>query len=355
MKAMVEYIWIGGGGELRAKTKILDENVPPPRWGFDGSSTEQASPENSDLILNPIFVCTDELRGGSHRLALCEVLNSTGDPVKANYRREAATIEGKFWKEDVLFGIEQEYTLTSGRHNMPIGLSLGGYNRTSIPDIPEQGQFYCGVGANNAFGRKIAEKHMRVCLETTLPGGKGSLLYCGMNAEVMPGQWEFQIGPGKPMEVSDKLWIARYLLMKIAEGHGISVSFAAKPHPTLNGAGAHTNYSTKAMRDSLTECFSAAKKLGADVIASGPDVVRGSIYTTNKFPEEYGTGYKERLTGGCETCSWKEFKFGVADRTASVRIPLHVTASKGGYIEDRRPCADADPYRVVSYMMEKTL
>ena len=33
-----------------------------------------------------------------------------------------------------------------------------------------------------------------------------------INAEVMPGQWEFQVGPLGPLEVSDQLWIAKIII-----------------------------------------------------------------------------------------------------------------------------------------------
>ena len=353
MKVMVEYIWIGGNGELRSKTKITDKpSGTPPQWGFDGSSTDQATATNSDLKLNPIFICNDAMRGHPHRLALCEVLDKDNKPVDSNHRRRAFELSKRHFDKHFWFGLEQEYTLTVGRQEKPLGLSLGGYQRTSVDDIPKQGPFYCGLGANNAFGRKIAEEHMKACLDTTLTGGRGGLKYCGMNAEVMPGQWEFQIGPGGPLDVSDRLWIARYLLIKVAEKHGISVSFASKPHPSLNGAGCHTNFSTSKMRNSLDECFKAAEKLGSAVTTTKPYPTEDVCYPAKGFPSDYGTGYKDRLTGDCETCSWKQFKFGVVDRTASIRIPLHVVHAKKGYIEDRRPCADIDPYRVTSYIME---
>ena len=56
----------------------------------------------------------------------------------------------------------------------------------------------------------------------------------------------------------------------------------------------------------------------------------------------YGDGLAERLTGLHETCSLHEFRQGVADRGASVRIPRHVAAQGYGYLEDRRPAANAE-------------
>ena len=66
----------------------------------------------------------------------------------------------------------------------------------------------------------------------------------------------------------------------------------------------------------------------------------------------YGDGIEMRLTGKHETCSYREFKWGVSDRTASIRIPLE-TANKGyGYLEDRRPNANACPYEVATAMLK---
>ena len=68
----------------------------------------------------------------------------------------------------------------------------------------------------------------------------------------------------------------------------------------------------------------------------------------------YGEGYEMRLTGRHETCRYDEFRYGVADRTASIRIPAHVAAEEKGYLEDRRPCANICPYEVAQVLLAES-
>lgn len=320
-----EYIWIDGAEptpKLRSKTKIVKQGTPPPVWGFDGSSTNQAAGHQSDCVLRPVFVCPDPVRGGEHRLVMCEVLLTDMTPHPTNTRAALAEAAEKYASHDIWFGIEQEYTFFDGIK--PLGWPNNGF------PAPQFG-YYCGVGADEVFGRKIVEEHMEACI-------KAGLMIAGINAEVMPAQWEFQIGPCGPLEASDHLWIARWLLYRIAEDHGVSATLAPKPvKGDWNGAGAHTNFSTKEMRESLDACVKAAQALGE----------RHDLHIAN-----YGHGIEERLTGKHETCSYKQYKYGVSDRGASVRIPWQVAVEKKGYIEDRRPCANMDPYMVTRLITE---
>ena len=67
MKIKAEYIWIDGKtptAKLRSKTKIMDQGTEPPIWGFDGSSTEQATGDQSDCVLKPVSQFPDPIRGG---------------------------------------------------------------------------------------------------------------------------------------------------------------------------------------------------------------------------------------------------------------------------------------------------
>jgi len=255
---------------------------------------------------------------------MCEVMNADGSPHKTNTRARLRALAEKHADQESWFGIEQEYTLFQGRS--PLGWPDGGYPAP-------QGPFYCGVGADEVFGRDLVEEHMEACV-------RSGILISGINAEVMPGQWEFQIGPLGPLEVSDEVWLARWLLYRLGEDYGVSATLHPKPvKGDWNGAGAHTNFSTKAMREMG----------GIDVITKACEAL-GKAH--DKHIALYGAHNEERLTGLHETCSIKEFRYGVSDRGASVRIPM-ATANDGfGYLEDRRPSANMDPYEVCTSLLE---
>ena len=330
-----EYIWIDGTEptpQLRSKTKILNEIEKPPVWGFDGSSTNQAEGHNSDCVLNPVFVCADPIRGWEHKLVLCEVLNTDMTPHISNERAALQETYESFKHHDMWFGMEQEYTFISVKwKSQPYGFNKSFLNDKHKP-LP-QGPYYCSVGAGLAVGRDIAEEHLDVCLEA-------GLNISGINAEVMPGQWEFQVGPVNAMEVSDQLWIARWLLHRVTEKYDVAVSFDPKPaEGDWNGAGCHTNFSTKAMREpgGAYHYVQAAEALGE----------RAQLHIEN-----YGADIEKRLTGDHETCSYKEYNYGISDRGASVRIPWQVARAGKGYIEDRRPNANCDPYVVTRLITE---
>ena len=102
MAYQAEYIWIDGTEPtplLRSKTKILADGAPLPIWGFDGSSTNQATGEHSDCVLKPVFTCPDPIRGGDNMLVLCEVLNAVGlQPHPTNTRARLEEVAKKYAK-----------------------------------------------------------------------------------------------------------------------------------------------------------------------------------------------------------------------------------------------------------------
>ena len=211
MALRAEYLWIDGTEptrEVRSKTKILGKGEEPGIWGFDGSSTNQATGDNSDVVLQPVFQCADPIRGGNDILVLCETLNTTDmSPHHTNTRAVAQAALDKYGEQDWWFGLEQEYTLLDPFNGWPAGFPPGGFP-------PPQGPYYCGVGAVKIHGRDLIEEHTTACMEAGLG-------ISGTNAEVMPGQWEFQVGPLDTVTVADHLWVARYLLLRLAENHNV--------------------------------------------------------------------------------------------------------------------------------------
>jgi glutamine synthetase len=326
MAYKAEYIWIDGTeptAKLRSKTKVVEDGAELPIWGFDGSSTNQAPGDKSDCVLRPVFSCPDPIRGGDNVLVLAEVLLTDMSPHPSNTRAACAATAAKYEDQQSLFGIEQEYTFF--KDGRPYGFPIGG----GFP--APQGGYYCGVGVDEIYGRDVVEAHLDNCM-------KAGLHISGINAEVMPGQWEFQIGPVGPPQVADELWVARWLLYRTAEDFGVSATLDPKPvKGDWNGAGAHTNFSTNKMRESYEAVIKACEALGE---------------RAEEHVENYGADIDHRLTGMHETAPWNEFSYGVSDRGASVRIPWQVEVDQKGYIEDRRPNANCDPYKVTQLIVE---
>jgi glutamine synthetase len=336
MAIFAEYIWMDGHmptQKLRSKTKVLPNTttVPDvselPDWNFDGSSTEQAPGDKSDCSLKPVYVCNDPIRGGNNILVMCEVFMADGvTPHPTNTRAMLREVHDQTTEQEAWFGIEQEYTLFDGM--TPLGWPDNGFPAP-------QGPYYCGVGADEVFGRDLVELHMEACIAA-------GLKLCGINAEVMPGQWEFQIGPCTTTEAGDQVWLARWLLYRLGEDMGITVTIHPKPvKGDWNGAGMHTNFSTKAMREEggMAVIEEACQAMGLRI---------------NEHVNNYGAHNRERLTGLHETQAIDKFSYGVSDRGASIRIPLQTATDGFGYLEDRRPSANADPYRVTRVLLETT-
>ncbi|KAK3365833.1 hypothetical protein B0T24DRAFT_636945 [Lasiosphaeria ovina] len=328
---MVEYIWIDSEGGVRSKSRTLPElkeGYTPkdlPTWNFDGSSTGQAPGDNSDVYLKPVAVFPDPFRGNPNILVLSECWNADGTPNKFNYRYEAAKLMEKHAEHIPWFGLEQEYTLLD-LTDRPYGWPKNGYPAP-------QGPYYCGVGAGKVVQRDIVEAHYKCCLYANIK-------ISGTNAEVMPAQWEYQVGPCDGIEMGDHLWLSRFLLHRVAEEFGAKVSFDPKPIPgDWNGAGLHSNFSTKEMR-----------------VEGGMKYIEAAIKKLEGRHHEhiavYGVGNEKRLTGRHETGSIDQFSYGVANRGASIRIPRECAAKGYGYFEDRRPASNADPYQITGIIME---
>ncbi len=332
--SVIEYVWIGGNGELRSKTKVVNkfpscvEEVSS--WNYDGSSTAQADGSDSEVILKPGALFNHPFLPG--KLVMCDTYKPNGEPLENNHRKWANNLFNSDLDQEPWFGLEQEYFLIDPVTKKPLGFPKNG--------LPQpQGQYYCSVGAENAFGRTVAEEHMMACITA-------GIKISGINAEVAPGQWEFQIGPCVGIEEGDHLWMARYLLEKVAEKHGLSVSFHPKPvSGDWNGSGCHANYSTKNMREGTDD------KTGLEYIK---EAVEKLSHKHSEHMAVYGSDNELRMTGQHETASYDNFSHGIANRGASIRIGNENYKNGKGYFEDRRPSSNCDPYLVTGMLFKTT-
>jgi len=325
---LIEYIWLNGKepASLRSKTKVVEGRIASlndiPQWETAGPSIHGQEGGSSEYTLKPVFFVPDPIKGLPHILALCELFDENGNPASNNTRADLRLLDERYKDQEPWFGIEQEYTLM--QRGTPLGLV-----RNGIP-FPA-GPYYCGVGSARVSGRELAEEHLLACMTAGLKMG-------GMNAEVMPGQWEFQIGPLSPIQISDQLWMARWLLHRISEKYDYEVSFVPKPvDGEWNGAGAHTNFSTKEMRS-----------------VGGIEHIKNAIKSLQEKHLEhlkvYGHENEKRLAKQ-RNVPVTEFTFGLTERNGSVRIPLGVITAGYGYLEDRRPGANMDPYLVCTILL----
>lgn len=328
MKYKLEYIWLDGKRPvpgLRGKGQIKDFATPPtladiPNWGFDGSSTMQAEGKSSDCVLRPVALYPDAGKQNAY-IVLSEVMHADGTVHSTNYR---ASIEKD---PDLWVGLEQEYFLY--KDGRPLGFPEGGY-----PNVP-QGPYYCGVGHKymGDIARQITDEHWDLCLAA-------GINHEGINAEVAKGQWEFQIFAVGSAKAADDMWTARYLLLRLCEKYGVDVEWHCKPiKGDWNGSGMHTNFSTRYLREvGGKEYFEALMKAFSDNVGLHIAV--------------YGPDNHLRLTGLHETQAIDKFSYGLSDRGASIRMPLNfISDGYKGYLEDRRPNSEGDPYQIVSQIL----
>ena len=360
MKFVAEYIWLDGSDIVRSKSRTMNitcneqearsglamkkiMNIKTyKKWDFDGSSTGDANGQDSEIIIKPSTVYMDPFRKPPNVLVLCDTYLPNGQPTKFNTRLAAAKLFNKYTDEKPWYGIEQEFFIMNGKTdktkkgrsktcNIPFGTGDGGLEIEN-----SQGQYYCSVGYQNSFGRKIAEQAYHLALEADLKCS-------GMNAEVAPGQWKIQVGPCEGISAADDIIILRYILQRVGEIQNVQIQLHPKPIlGDWNGSGCHINFSTQKMRDEggYEHIIKAIKKL------------------ENNHSEHmliYGKHNKLRCSGIHETADFNTFSYGIADRTRSIRIPRETEKNQCGYFEDRRPASNMDPYLATSKILKTTM
>ena len=354
-----EYIWLDKWNKLRSKTKVLHnwnlQDKGMPMWNYDGSSTGQAQGNDSEIFIKPVKIVPDPFRQHPNALlVLCdnwiidkeESNNETvykPHPGNTRYKTHQLFKNNHVNEENPWFGFEQEFFFTKFTQHptcgfyqdIPLGMhTLDGKEWVALSGETQQ-KYYCGTGSKYVFGRKLADEVVMRLLYS-------NITCTGLNFEVAPGQCEFQIF-GENIDAADSLILFRYILQRSAEEYEYDINYHPKPmEGDWNGSGCHTNFSTKTIRnnnswDTIEQYISCLKE------------------NHNIHIENYGADNKKRLTGKHETASWEKFTSGIADRGASIRIPSQTFYNKSGYIEDRRPSSNCDPYVVMYHLINTTL
>lgn len=328
-----EYVWIGGTSptDLRSKTKVLRPGQAPGDWNYDGSSTEQAPGDDSEVIVKPVRVYPDPFRSPGDIIVLCETYKH-GKPLAGNIRPLADAIMTAAADEKPMFGLEQEFFVIDNTTGKAVGWPAGDLF------VPKgQGGYYCGVDGTsvNANLRRFYDMALNKLREAGIP-------ITGGNFEVAPGQLEVQVCD-IGISLCDHLWMTRYILQRTAQEFNFGIDFMPKPYfGDWNGSGMHTNFSTKSMREDggFAHIMEAINLLGENHM---------------KHISCYGAGNKDRLTGKHETATWEQFSYGVGNRGASIRIPVDTEAEQKGYLEDRRPSSAMNPYVVCGLLVQTCL
>jgi glutamine synthetase len=309
-----EYIWLDYNNNFRSKIRVMDEDNYSD-WNFDGSSTNQATTESSEVILKVVASYNHPFIKG--KLYLCGTYDINNNPLSNNYYDKANEIFlTKGLKLEPWFGLEQEYFIGDSQSNIN--------NNSNI--------YYCSPINQDQDEVKIVNEHLEACINA-------GLKISGNNAEVVQHQWEFQIGPVEGIDAGHQLMVARYLLNRIAAKYNKYINYHPKPLNNVNGSGCHINFSTNAMRE----------ENGLDIIKDAIEKLKDNHAYHMK---NYGIHNDKRMTGKHETADYNNFTWGIGSRNTSVRIGYETYKNKKGYFEDRRPASNINPYLATSIIFK---
>ena len=223
MVFLYEYLWLDAKSNLRGKTKVLSGDKPIdlkdlPVWNYDGSSTEQAEGKDSEVLIKPQAIFKDPFHKTGEEtgvtgayLVMCDTYLPSMKPHPTNSRFPANVTFKAFKHLKPRYGIEQEFFVKHRDVDGKIAGRVLGFGEGHVMKLTPapQGQYYCSVGSNNAFGRDFIIAAFHNCL-------KAGLNLTGMNAEVAPGQWEFQVC-ADGIAAADQLYVMRYILARTGE------------------------------------------------------------------------------------------------------------------------------------------
>ena len=330
-KYKLEYIWLDGYTpvpNLRGKTQIKEFDSFPtleqlPLWGFDGSSTMQAEGHSSDCVLKPVAVYPDGARTNGV-LVMCEVMMPDGKTPHATNKR--ATILDDRRR---LVRLRAGVLLLQGRPSARLPRQTA-IPRRRAPTTP--------ASATRTSATSPARSSRSISTSASPPAS---------TTKASTPRWPRASGNSRssaraPRRPPTRCGWPATSCMRLTEKYGIDIEFHCKPlgDTDWNGSGMHANFSTTYMRE-----------------VGGKDYFEALMKAFEKNLKDhiavYGPDNDKRLTGKHETAPWNKFSYGVADRGASIRVP-HCFVNNGykGYLEDRRPNSQGDPYQIASQILK---
>ena len=354
---MLEYIFTDHFNVIRSKTKIVRKEINSiddlePWYYFNFHKWNQTAGIEKSVLLDPVAIYPDPFRGGKHLLVLCQNLSMDKTPHYTNHRAKAAEILERAKDSQPQFGIEQEYMIFQREFALHEGQADGkpmaedycekqripyGWLGHNNPGGDAHSLYFYEPGGAVCFGREIAEEHANLCL-------KAGLEVAGINSEGVPSQWEYQISVCDGIDVADQIILSRYILHRVSEKYNAHISFLSKPYRGYFPSGMHTNFSTKEMREGTEG------KKGIEYVEDACKLLC-EPENHKKHIEEYGDN-AQRLVGHSYSPGLDESKWGKCQKDVAIRIPEPTVLNEKGYLEDRRPACDANPYKVIARLVQ---
>lgn len=369
------YVWQCHDGVFRSKTRMSYDkpndtqndtdnsslHIPIPSWSYDGSSTGDAYPTlevdrehyMTECILKPAKCYKDNAWPNryivwciNYRMRKMQyILNGE---TSIYYRKEPINVEmnniindyakyGDSYYYNPQFGFEQEFFIIDPATNQPPYSDNGS---------PNNQLYYCGSNSYTATLEQILKNTAQRLIEL-------GITVHGYNMEVEPGQGEIQVF-GNGIDACHDLMMTRYILTCVCADEGYDISFANNVlGEGFNGSGCHTNFSTSETRVSQPTilCKTPGMYAITKYLTFMENYSKTHAMNETDFEKVFGKYVCKRLTGKNETSDWKQFTWSVGDRHTSVRVPFGVSNQGHGYIEDRRPGANVNPYAIVSHLL----
>jgi len=276
---LADYVWVSPGGILKAKTRVIPVGVDANKDFVPVIERWTAHTEEGIIILSPCHYLPDPLRPQPSFITLCEVRDRDDNCPHTNYRSALRDLLGR--DDPVWWGFRQGFGL----------LSLDPAGPPRAKDV-----------------LMVIERHIGACMDAglmihsaDLHGSNFKVGYRGMPSTVDPDA-------ATALVVADHLWIARYLLIKVAREYGLSPSFRG------SGLNSSAFFSTERIRR---------------MASTGIDLADTILRLGTALAEDGNSSWLPAL----RAC---------------------VVSSSGGFecIEDQRPPTNMDPYRIAGRLLK---